>query len=398
MPKTWRCFYRAVAVMLLVQSAAIGARVESDGSYGVFHPTVAQTIALESVAPNGVFNCTTIHIPANVTLTFSLNAINTPVFLAATGDVLIEGTINVSGKGFSRSPGPGGWSGGAASTNLAGSDGTGPSPGMGGPSPSGQGNAGGGAGMATDGAKATSRTGSNPAAGGRTVPRPRLIAGMAGGGGSGGGGGGGRTLFGVNISGGDGGGGGGGLQISSPGRVTITGRLLSNGAHGGWAFANVFAHGGPGGGGAGGNIEIYGQLITIAGTGVIDERGGAGGGLSTEPVPNAPYVYSSGAEGGQGYLLLCGDQIEIDSAATIIATVVGEAEYIPADFNMDGHVDLVDFEHFAACATGSTILQSDNDCLDADLHSDGDVDMDDFGLFQRCFSGPDEPANPCCIP
>jgi len=298
--------------------------VVSDGSDGEFHPLGSRTIVLNDVAPDGVFHFTTIHIPQNVTIRFVPNDVNTPVFFAATGAVLIEGTIDISGANFSRSAGPGGGRGGLASANSAGFAGFGLSPGLGGPPPAGQGNGGGGGGMATAGLMATSRTGWNPAAGGPAIPHPALMPGQAGGGGSGGGGGGGRLFYGVDIPGGGGGGGAGGLQISTPGDIIISGSLRANGGHGAWSFSNIFAHGGPGGGGSGGNFELYGDTIDVTEIATIDARGGAGGGLSMETVPYDPYYYSSGANGGEGYLFVDAGLISIDAAATINATVIPE--------------------------------------------------------------------------
>lgn len=381
--------------MLLLASPAVGERVVSDGSDGPFHPTGSQTINLQNVAPDGVFNYTTIHIPANVTIAFANNTLNTPVFLCATGDVLIEGTINVSGKAFNRTPGPGGWLGGLHSPNSGGYAGFGLSPGLGGPPPAGHGNAGGGAGMATPGLIATSRTGANPGQPGPAIPRPSLLAGMTGGGGSGGGGGGGRLFFGVDIPGGDGGGGAGGLQISSLGQLTITGRLLADGGHGGWAFANVGAHGGPGGGGAGGNIELYASQVTLGPAAIVEAIGGAGGGLSTEPVSRDPFFYSSGANGGQGYLFICAGQTSIDTGATLTITLQQSTAEAPADFDDDGDVDIEDAAAFRDCASGANVPFVGN-CAQADFDHDLDVDPDDFGIFQRCFSGENTPADPCC--
>ena len=308
----------------MIASVALAEMVISDGSDGEFHPLGSQTIKLNDVAPDGVFNFTTIEIPSGVTITFQRNDLNTSVFFAATGHVVIEGTINVSAGGFGGPAGPGGGDGGAGSPNAAGSPGLGPSAGQGGPIPIDQGNAGGGGGMATPGLIATSRTGSNPAPGGPATNRPQLVPNQTGGGGSGGGGGGGRLFFGVDIPGGDGGGGGGGLQISTPGDLTISGSLISNGTHGGYAFANVFAHGGPGGGGSGGNIELYADWLTIAGSATVEAIGGAGGGLSTEPVAWDPYFYSSGVNGGEGYLFIGASHFSIDPEATINAMIVPE--------------------------------------------------------------------------
>src|SRR5579863_7957993 len=68
----------------------------SDGSYGALNITSNTTVAMPS---NGVFNCTTITIAQGATLTFTPNALNTPVYLLATGNVVITGTIDVRGAG-----------------------------------------------------------------------------------------------------------------------------------------------------------------------------------------------------------------------------------------------------------------------------------------------------------
>ncbi|MHC4443540.1 MAG: LamG-like jellyroll fold domain-containing protein [Planctomycetota bacterium] len=68
----------------------------------------------------------------------------------------------------------------------------------------------------------------------------------------------------------------------------------------------------------------------------------------------------------------------------------------PSDFDCDGDVDLEDFDHFQACASGPAIPQTDPTCHDADLDNEGDVDQSDFGLFQRCYSGSGNPADPSC--
>lgn len=67
---------------------------------------------------DGVFNCTTVSISSGATLTFLANSLNTPVYILATGDVNIAGTIDISGKGpLADGPGggfagPGGFPGG----------------------------------------------------------------------------------------------------------------------------------------------------------------------------------------------------------------------------------------------------------------------------------------------
>ena len=247
--------------------------------------------------------------------------------------------------------------------------------------------------MGTAGLIATSRTGSSPGAPGPAVARPELLSSQDGTAGSGGGGGGGRLYFGVDITGGDGGG-GGGLQISTPGTLTLAGKLIANGGHGAWAFANVFAHGGPGGGGSGGNIELYAQDIIISGTPLIEARGGAGGGLSTEPVSRDPFLYSSGANGGMGYLYLGANRI-LNGAAVTIDAVLEMLRYAAPDYNHDGDVDGDDLTVFESCASGPGIPYG-GDCGMSDFDDDGDVDQSDFAVVQQCYGGQGVLADPAC--
>jgi hypothetical protein len=376
-------FLVTLFVTLLLPSGAIpsfAAMIISDGSDGEFHPLGSQTIHLEDEAPDGVFNFTTIHIPENVTITFEQNNLNTPVFFAATGSVLIEGTVNISGQHYSRTAGPGGGEGGLRSVNAAGIPGQGLSPGAGGPVTLDQGNGGGGGGMATSGQIASSRTGSQPAAGGSWINRPVLNPNTSGHGGSGGGGGGGRLFFGVNITGGSGGGAGGGLQISTPGNMTIRGRLIANGGHGAWAFANIFAHGGPGGGGSGGNIELYANSVELTDTSVLQTRGGAGGGLSTEPVSQDPYRFSSGANGGYGYLFIESDEFTLEAGATIDTIIIPP---VNADFDNDADVDGADlliWQRGYGLAGGATHEQGDANHDEAVDHNDLDIWQQQLGL------------------
>jgi hypothetical protein len=50
-----------------------------------------------NLPPSGVFNFTTINIPDQVIVKFNRNAGNTPVTMLASGDVSIQGLIDVSG-------------------------------------------------------------------------------------------------------------------------------------------------------------------------------------------------------------------------------------------------------------------------------------------------------------
>jgi len=91
----------------------------SDGSDGALVVTNSMSLTMP---PDGIFNYTTINIAAGATLEFSPNDLNTPVYLLATGDILIEGIISVDGKdgdsvaGLGGAGGPGGYAGGGGGT------------------------------------------------------------------------------------------------------------------------------------------------------------------------------------------------------------------------------------------------------------------------------------------
>ncbi|MDF7825068.1 hypothetical protein P4B35_13680 [Pontiellaceae bacterium B12227] len=305
--KTATCGILLSLTTLALQQDAAGSQAHSDGSKGPFNPGSNITIDLATEATNGVLNYTTINIPAHVTVRFSPNASNTPVFLAATGDVVIAGTIDISAPSLN----PGGYSGGTPGDgSVASTDGLGPGGGERGHPYSG---AGGGAGMASNGLHATDLTGANYGEGGLMVPRPNLTQGISGGGGSGGGGGSvGYSLGGIAMAGGDGGTGAGALQISTPGLLQISGTLKASGSTGGIGSATAFGHGGPGGGGAGGTIELYSTTLEITSNAVISAKGGKGGTIDTRPI-----WYSSGADGSIGYLTLVAEHYQISPDANI---------------------------------------------------------------------------------
>ncbi len=110
-------------VLLSPGTIALGDVILSTGADGPLHVTVNQTLVLP---PDGIFNFTTITIDAPFAqltgvLTFERNAANTPVFLRATGDVVINGTINVSAPLYTvalgrQVGGPGGGDGGDGPT------------------------------------------------------------------------------------------------------------------------------------------------------------------------------------------------------------------------------------------------------------------------------------------
>ena len=110
----------SVALALAGGSSSVRAQLFDFGSDGSFGPlNVADNATLTvNLPPDGVINATTVTVGTNGTLKFNRNALNTPVYLLATGNVLVRGPIDVSGAvGTSNPPvggrgGPGGFDGG----------------------------------------------------------------------------------------------------------------------------------------------------------------------------------------------------------------------------------------------------------------------------------------------
>jgi hypothetical protein len=208
----------------------------SDGSYGPLNVTSNTTLTLPA---DGIFKCTTIFIGTNATLTFTRNALNTPVYLLATGNVTVNGTIDVSGSPGAAisggSGGPGGFDGGnpGGGINVA-AAGFGPGAGQ----PNGA------------GGYATSYSAVPP--NGPTYGSVLLIPLV---GGSGGGG--------INLKGGAGG--GGAVLLASNIRIDVnaTGTISANGGGSSVSTAGI---------GSGGGIRLVSPVI--AGTGALLAEGG----------------------------------------------------------------------------------------------------------------------------
>ncbi len=192
--------------------------------------------------PDGVGNFTRISVPTNLTVEFINNVANTPVTWLASGNVVIEGTLNLSGittnlpatYGIEASGGPGGFAGGLGGLDFSqtgsysGTPGHGPGGGAPGVS----------AGQASQPAK-------GPATYGNIYLQPLL-------GGSGGGG----DAFGGRDR--NGGGGGGAILISSSGSITVNGSITAQGG-----LQEGVTQSGSGG-------EIRLQAETITGIGVLN--------------------------------------------------------------------------------------------------------------------------------
>jgi hypothetical protein len=274
----------------------------STGADGAFAPVANTELELP---PDGIFNFTTIDVPAGVTVTFRRNTANTPAILLASGNVTIGGTLDLSGKaaasagaagdgniaddGVPGDPGIGGHRGGVggrAGTPLN-EGGAGIGPGGGGrglgffdgpgadvPHSCGAGGGGFGTAGSTVPTNSTPCLG-NPNYGGRggatygTADAVPLIGGSGGGGGSGG----------QNFAGGGGGGGGGAILIASSGTLRVTGAIRANGGSGGLSLGQF--SGGSGGSGSGGAIRLV--ATRIEGNGLLSAIGGGNIGSGENP-------------------------------------------------------------------------------------------------------------------
>ncbi|ODU66886.1 MAG: hypothetical protein ABT16_00490 [Rhodanobacter sp. SCN 65-17] len=264
----------------------------STGADGALNPTVNTEIALP---PSGILNYTTINIPAGVTVKFKPNAANTPVYLLASGDVTIAGTIDVRGgdaaptgtdgdgaqgdDGVPGAGGPGGFSGGRGGRDdaaqrpavIRGGAGLGPGGGLGGVEGGdgctttgywhyiGAGGAYGKDAYPSNAVAYCNASVTHAVAYGSDLLQP-LVGGSGGGGGRGG----------TNYPGSGGGGGGGAILVASSGTLTLTGTIDATGGDGGGLAGTGI--GGRGAGGAGGAIRLL--ATTVAGNGKLYAAGG----------------------------------------------------------------------------------------------------------------------------
>lgn len=192
-----------------------------------------------------VFKYTSVTIPEDSTVTFANHPTRPPVVWLVSGDVTIDGTVNLTGEQYQPAPdlsepGPGGFRGGQRlfTEDIGRSAGFG----VGG------------------GFYQSSRDGQNASFGGtgqigpRIYGNPSLIPLIGGSGGSG------SDSYG-------GGAGGGAILIASGGTITLNGTLQANGgaARGGWTS----------GSGSGGGIRLV--CDNLAGDGVLQAIGSSGG-------------------------------------------------------------------------------------------------------------------------
>lgn len=260
------------AAMLLCASGLLTAQgqiidVGSDGSFGAIDVQTG-TVTLD-MPPNGIFNATTINVAAGATLKFNRNALNTPVYLLATGDITIDGIVDVSGfpgglGGAGGAGGPGGFDGGTPGfgVELPPGAGFGPGAGLGGTSGSGATVGRGVYGTAPDAGRPLD---GSPYGSSLLVP---LVGGSGGGGTEG--------QPGVGGSGG-----GGAILLASNTRIQIGGQVRSNGG--------CISTSGCGSGGA---IRIVAPVV--AGNGLLQVVGRSSGRIRVDTIDHTAlqFVFS----------------------------------------------------------------------------------------------------------
>ena len=135
-----RSVVAATLVLLpLLPAAGVSAAPFSAGSNGSYGPLTITSNTVLDLPPDGIFHCTTVTVNQNTTLSFRRNPLNTPVYILATSNVTVNGTIDVSGSrpggAVPGSGGPGGFDGGYGGSGTAspasrGGDGHGPGRGL----------------------------------------------------------------------------------------------------------------------------------------------------------------------------------------------------------------------------------------------------------------------------
>ncbi len=158
-------------------------------------------------------------------------------------------------------------------------------------------------------------------------------------------------------------------------------------------------------GGTGGTIEWVGATAVVPGGGPVGTLVTAAPGvwqtITFQPSPGLIQPMT-----GDGNLMAAYDKGVFEHLAFTITDTVGPITvYLdgieqpcppPADFDLDGDVDLIDFGLLQRCMSGTSVSQNDPECQPAKLDLDSDVDGDDYRIFRSCLSGPGVPADPDC--
>lgn len=237
-----------MAGFLLVPPLA--AQSFNNGSTGALGDVVIDSNTTVALPPDGILHYRSLRVNAGSTLRFTRNEHNTPVYILSQGDVVIAGTIDVSGQ---ESPvnlpiggagGPGGFDGGKPGfAEMPPGAGYGPGAGRGGISDDDAPN---GAGSGSFGSRSPAWRNSNKGA----VYGSKLLIPLVGGSGGGG----------VAGAPGQGGGGGGGaILISSNTRIELSGTVKAEGGRYRGTRSN---------GGSGGAVRLVAPVV--AGNGTVD--------------------------------------------------------------------------------------------------------------------------------
>lgn len=208
-----------------------------------------------------------------------------PLVILASGDVDIEGTLDVSARGTT--PGPGGGAGGTPRAP----DGQGITAGVrGGTVGVYADGGGGGGGLCAPGGRGG--RGGSAGGGAASAGLTSVLVPLVGGGGGGLGFGGNRPV--PNGNAGAGGAGGGTVQIMSRGTLRVRGSILAGGGAGssGQAEDRYVNWGAGGGGGGGGGILLEADTLRIDATARLLATGGSGGAGSSQGFP-----FTSGTDG-----------------------------------------------------------------------------------------------------
>lgn len=241
-----------LAAALAGACALLHAQGFNAGSNGSLGAVVIETNTVIELPPDGILHYQSLTVNAGATVTFQRNVRNTPVFILSQGDVVVDGTINVSGGAPSQHTGgrggPGGFDGGKP--------GNGPEL----PPGAGYGPGGGRAGDNECNTPGVSSAGGSYATFGRAATNGiygdkfliNLIGGSGGGGSS-------------SNTGHGGSGGGGAILIAANTRIAVNGTIL---ARGGFTFGCANA-------GSGGAIRLV--AFRVEGNGALNASGGGSG-------------------------------------------------------------------------------------------------------------------------
>jgi hypothetical protein len=107
--------------------------------------------------------------------------------------------------------------------------------------------------------------------------------------------------------------------------------------------------------------------------------------LTLQHGDSAPFNVDSGFQ-LLGTVVFPGIEIVSPSGTECVITTVSVDAIALGDSDQDADVDLVDFNDFQLCFTGSEQTAS-SECRHQDFDDDGDVDLTDFAEFQLAFTG-----------